>query len=70
MTASHEESAEATAATPSDQIPAGVVLREDRMPGKSESTTTDSYAKYQELRIMHDLKETVCEVLPRSWDEE
>lgn len=69
VTISNEDGTQIPAPT-SEQIPSGVILREDRMPGKPGSTTTASYAKYQELRIMHDLKETVCEVLPRTWDEE
>ncbi|KAG0147700.1 hypothetical protein CROQUDRAFT_655908 [Cronartium quercuum f. sp. fusiforme G11] len=70
MTVSNEDGTENPANNISDSIPPGLVLREERMPGKPGSTTTESYARYQELRIMHDLKETVCEVLPRSWDEE
>ncbi|EGG06899.1 uncharacterized protein MELLADRAFT_106422 [Melampsora larici-populina 98AG31] len=49
-----------------EQILACVMLREERMPGKANSTTTPMYAKYQELCIMHNLKESTCEVLPRS----
>ncbi|EGG06861.1 uncharacterized protein MELLADRAFT_48318 [Melampsora larici-populina 98AG31] len=67
---SNEDGSEAQANANPDQTPAGVILREERMPGKPDSTTTPTYAKYQELRIMHDLKESICEVLPRSWDEE
>ncbi|KAH9824776.1 actin family [Melampsora americana] len=70
LIASKPDGPEAQANATADQIPAGVILREERMPGKPDSTTTPTYAKYQELRIMHDLKESICEVLPRSWDEE
>ncbi|MBW0509451.1 hypothetical protein O181_049166 [Austropuccinia psidii MF-1] len=53
-----------------DNVPAGVILREDRTPGTQGSPTTFSFDKYQKMRIMHELKESVCEVFPKSWDEE
>lgn len=53
-----------------DNMPCGLALRGDRMPGKEGSPTTDSFMKYQKMRVMHDLKETVCEVFPRTWEEE
>jgi len=57
------------AAAPED-VPPGVVLRDDRLPGTQGSTTTDSFLRYQKMRIMHDVKESICEVFPRTWEEE
>ena len=57
-------------ASASNDLPPGVVLRDDRLPGKEGSKTTESFMRYQKLRIMHDLKESICEVYPRTWDEE
>ncbi|EFP85912.1 uncharacterized protein PGTG_11668 [Puccinia graminis f. sp. tritici CRL 75-36-700-3] len=51
-------------------VPPGVTLRDERLPGKENSKTTDSFLRYQKIRIMHDLKESICEVFPRTWEEE
>ncbi|PLW39802.1 hypothetical protein PCASD_10724 [Puccinia coronata f. sp. avenae] len=53
-----------------DEVPPGVVLRDDRLPGKEGSKTTESFMRYQKMRIMHELKESICEVFPRTWEEE
>ncbi|KAI7939158.1 hypothetical protein MJO28_014737 [Puccinia striiformis f. sp. tritici] len=54
----------------SDQVPPGVILRDDRLPDKEGSKTTQSFARYQKMKIMHDIKESICEVYPRTWEEE
>lgn len=45
------------------------VLREDRLPGGA-GQTDPSFASWQEMKLMHELKETVCEVYPRVWDDQ
>ncbi|GAA5865669.1 hypothetical protein JCM5353_005177, partial [Sporobolomyces roseus] len=44
---------------------------EDRLPNDSDpnSATTPSYHRSQELRVMHEMKETICEVLAPGWDD-
>ncbi|GAA6064034.1 hypothetical protein JCM10212_001460 [Sporobolomyces blumeae] len=51
--------------------PSKAVLREERLPNASDpnAPTTSSYHRSQELRVMHEMKETVCEVLAPSWDD-
>ncbi|CEQ39687.1 SPOSA6832_01233 [Sporobolomyces salmonicolor] len=51
--------------------PSKAALREERMPNPSDpnAPTTPSYHRAQEMRVMHELKETVCEVLAPSWDD-
>lgn len=69
---SNSSNGEGLTSTPpeSETMPANVVLRDERMPDKVGSLTTNSFADYQKMRVMHDLKENVCEVFPRNWDEE
>ncbi|POW08026.1 hypothetical protein PSTT_07819 [Puccinia striiformis] len=43
----------------SDQVPPGVILRDDRLPDKEGSKTTQSFARYQKMKIMHDIKESI-----------
>ncbi|GAA6009028.1 hypothetical protein JCM11491_005716 [Sporobolomyces phaffii] len=51
--------------------PSNASLREERLPNPSDpnAATTASYHRSQELRVMHELKETVCEVLTPAWDD-
>ncbi|GAA5983588.1 hypothetical protein JCM5350_004876 [Sporobolomyces pararoseus] len=51
--------------------PSNASLREERLPNPSDPTaaTTPSYHRSQELRVMHEMKETVCEVLTPTWDD-
>lgn len=45
--------------------------REERLPNPSDpnAPTTPSYHRSQELKVMHEMKETVCEVLTPTWDD-
>lgn len=45
--------------------------REDRLPNPSDpnAATTPSYHRLEEMRLMHELKESVCEVMTPSWDD-
>lgn len=50
--------------------------REERIPNLAEpetsattTTTTPSYHHFEELRLMHELKESVCEVVTPAWDD-
>ena len=46
--------------------------REERIPNLAEpekSATTPSYHHFEELRLMHELKESVCEVVTPTWDD-
>ncbi|GAA5901109.1 hypothetical protein JCM6882_006120 [Rhodosporidiobolus microsporus] len=49
--------------------PARAALRDERLPNPSDPSapTTPSYHRLQELRLAHELKESVCEVLSPSW---
>ncbi|KAJ8294121.1 Actin-related protein 4 [Rhodotorula toruloides] len=51
--------------------PANAQLREDRLPNPSDpnAATTPSYHRLEEMRLMHELKESVCEVMTPSWDD-
>jgi hypothetical protein len=51
--------------------PSNASLREERLPNPSDpnAATTPSYHRSQELRVMHEMKETVCEVLTPTWDD-
>ncbi|GAA5939032.1 actin family protein [Sporobolomyces koalae] len=49
--------------------PANASLREERVPKDADSATTSSYHRSQELRVMHEMKETVCEVMTPTWDD-
>ncbi|GAA5965870.1 hypothetical protein JCM8115_000728, partial [Rhodotorula mucilaginosa] len=52
--------------------PARAQLREERIPNLAEpekSATTPSYHHFEELRLMHELKESVCEVVTPTWDD-
>jgi actin-related protein 4 len=51
--------------------PAKAVLREERLIKNdgTENATTQSYHEAQEMRLMHELKEAVCEILPSKWDD-
>lgn len=47
------------------------VLREDRSPGSTMGPgTEESFATSQERKVMDELKESVCEVYPRMWDDQ
>lgn len=50
----------------------GSINREERIPNLAEpekSATTPSYHHFEELRLMHELKESVCEVVTPTWDD-
>ncbi|GAA5887041.1 hypothetical protein JCM16303_007114 [Sporobolomyces ruberrimus] len=51
--------------------PSNASLREERQPNPSDpnSATTASYHRSQQLRVMHEMKETICEVLTPTWDD-
>ncbi|BGP32230.1 Actin-related protein 4 [Rhodotorula toruloides] len=51
--------------------PANAQLREDRLPNPSDpnAATTPSYHHLEEMRLMHELKESVCEVMTPSWED-
>lgn len=51
--------------------PARAILRDERMPDPSnpDCPTTPSYHRSQEMRVMHEFKETVCEVYSTPWDD-
>ncbi|GAA5983625.1 hypothetical protein JCM10908_000356 [Rhodotorula pacifica] len=52
--------------------PARAQLREERIPNLDDQTnspTTPSYHHFEELRLMHELKESVCEVVTPTWDD-
>ncbi|KAI5476330.1 actin-related protein Arp4p [Pseudohyphozyma bogoriensis] len=51
--------------------PAKAVLRTERQPNSEDPAcpTTPSYHKSQEKRVMHEFKETVCEVYNVQWDD-
>ncbi|KWU41964.1 Actin/actin-like protein [Rhodotorula sp. JG-1b] len=52
--------------------PARAQLREERIPNLAEpekSATTPSYHHFEEFRLMHELKESVCEVVTPTWDD-
>ncbi|GAA5996601.1 actin family protein [Rhodotorula paludigena] len=51
--------------------PARAALREERLPNPADpnAPTTPSYHRLQEMRLAHELKESVCEVLTPSWDD-
>ncbi|GAA5864554.1 hypothetical protein JCM8547_005578 [Rhodosporidiobolus lusitaniae] len=51
--------------------PAKSSLRNERLPNPSDPScpTTPSYHRLQELRVMHELKESTCEVLTPKWDD-
>lgn len=39
------------------------------MPSAENDNTSASYHNAQELRVMHEFKESACEVLPYGWDD-
>lgn len=51
--------------------PPRATLHTNRLPNPSDPgcPTTPSYHQSQELRVMHEFKESVCEVYPGPWDE-
>ncbi|POY74614.1 hypothetical protein BMF94_2375 [Rhodotorula taiwanensis] len=51
--------------------PARAQLRDERIPNPSDpnAPTTASYHHFEEVRLMHELKESVCEVITPTWDE-
>ncbi|BGP16247.1 hypothetical protein JCM10213_007688 [Rhodosporidiobolus nylandii] len=51
--------------------PSKAVLRDERIPNPSDPShpTTPSYHRLQEQRLLHELKESVCEVLAPAWDD-
>lgn len=51
--------------------PAKAELREERIIQEdgTESPTTKSYHEAQEMRLMHEFKEAMCEILPSKWDD-
>ncbi|KAM0752722.1 Actin/actin-like protein [Meredithblackwellia eburnea MCA 4105] len=51
--------------------PAKAQLRDERKyeEGNEEGVTSPSYYKSQETRVMHEFKETACEVLPTAYDQ-
>ncbi|TNY18285.1 actin family [Rhodotorula diobovata] len=51
--------------------PAKATLRDERQPNPSDpdAPTTPSYHRLQEMRLMHEVKEAVCEVLTPQWDD-
>ncbi|GAA5985790.1 hypothetical protein JCM11641_006207 [Rhodosporidiobolus odoratus] len=49
--------------------PSKAVLCEDRLPTSPSSHTTPSYHNLEQMRVMHELKESTCEVLAPNWDD-
>ncbi|GEM09731.1 actin-related protein Arp4p [Rhodotorula toruloides] len=51
--------------------PANAQLREDRLPNPADpnAPTTPSYHRLEEMRLMHELKDSACEVMTPSWDD-
>ncbi|BGP55511.1 Actin-related protein 4 [Rhodotorula sphaerocarpa] len=51
--------------------PARAQLREARIPNPADpnAPTTSSYHHFEEMRLMHEVKESVCEVVAPTWDD-
>ncbi|BGP40213.1 Actin-related protein 4 [Rhodotorula kratochvilovae] len=51
--------------------PAKATLREERVPNPADPSapTTPSYHRLQEMWLMHEMKEAVCEVVTPQWDD-
>ena len=51
-----------------DSVLMSQINRDDRVP--KPGGATESYHLEQELRVIHEFKESVCQVMPGGWTQE